>query len=172
MEERKDILLKSAMAYGLAMGIFWVIKYLFFMYGGSGSWMNSFYMGLTFMVPYVAYKQTKQYKKDIGGKIGFFHAWQFGILVYFFAAMIVSLEHYVFYRYVAPPDFIANSLNQMVDVLKESQQLSSEVKEAMGDIHFTPIQMAIQGIFNNVFYGILFSIPVAALVCRNKNNKQ
>ena len=29
MEENKGLLLKCAMSYGLAMGIYWVIKYLF-----------------------------------------------------------------------------------------------------------------------------------------------
>jgi tetrahydromethanopterin S-methyltransferase subunit B len=27
--------------------------------------------------------------------------------------------------------------------------------------------MAIQGVFNNIFYGIILSIPVAAILCRN-----
>jgi tetrahydromethanopterin S-methyltransferase subunit B len=29
--------------------------------------------------------------------------------------------------------------------------------------------MTVQGIFNNVFYGIILSIPVAALLCRNNS---
>ncbi len=35
MEENKDLLMKSAMSYGLGMGIFWVIKYLFLVFGYS-----------------------------------------------------------------------------------------------------------------------------------------
>ena len=30
MEENKNLLLKGAMTYGLAMGIYWVVKYIFF----------------------------------------------------------------------------------------------------------------------------------------------
>lgn len=29
MEENKNLLLKGAMTYGLAMGIYWVVKYIF-----------------------------------------------------------------------------------------------------------------------------------------------
>ena len=32
MEENKNLLLKGAMTYGLAMGIYWVVKYIFFIF--------------------------------------------------------------------------------------------------------------------------------------------
>ena len=128
MEENKGLLLKSAMTYGLAMGIFWVIKYLFFIFSNTVPALNIIYIVLTLTVPFIAYYLTKRYKQDIGGKISFFHAWRF--------------------------------------VLKDSQ-VSTEVMEAIGKTNFTPIHMAIQGVFNNIFYGIILSIPVAAILCRN-----
>jgi len=42
------------------------------------------------------------------------------------------------------------------------------VIETISRTNFTPIHMAIQQIFNNIFYGIILSIPVAALVCRKQ----
>ena len=35
MEENKNLLLKGAMTYGLAMGIYWVVKYIFFIFSVS-----------------------------------------------------------------------------------------------------------------------------------------
>ena len=151
MEENKGLLLKSAMTYGLAMGIFWVIKYLFFIFSNTVPALNIIYIVLTLTVPFIAYYLTKRYKQDIGGKISFFHAWRFGTMLYFFAALIVALEHFVFFQFIAPADFLA----------------STEVIEAIGKTNFTPIHMAIQGVFNNIFYGIILSIPVAAILCRN-----
>ena len=166
MEENKGLLLKSAMTYGLAMGIFWVIKYLFFIFSNTVPVLNIIYIVLTLTVPFIAYYLTKRYKQDIGGKISFFHAWRFGTMLYFFAALIVALEHFVFFQFIAPADFLAYSVNQMIEVLKDSQ-VSTEVMEAIGKTNFTPIHMAIQGVFNNIFYGIILSIPVAAILCRN-----
>ena len=40
MEENKGLLLKSAMTYGLVMGIFWVIKYLFFIFSNTVPSLN------------------------------------------------------------------------------------------------------------------------------------
>lgn len=96
MEENKGLLLKSAMTYGLVMGIFWVIKYLFFIFSNTVPSLNIVYLGLTLLVPFIAYYLTKRYKQDIGGTISFFHAWRFGTMLYFFAALIVALEHFVF----------------------------------------------------------------------------
>lgn len=166
MEENKGLLLKCAMTYGLAMGIFWVIKYLFLIFSSTIPSLNLIYLALTMLVPFIAYYLTKRYRQDVGGRISFFHAWRFGTMLYFFAALIVALEHFVFFQFIAPPDFLANSVNQVVEVLKESQ-VSTEVIETVGRTNFTPIHMAIQGIFNNIFYGIILSIPVAAIVCRN-----
>lgn len=168
MEERKDLLLKSAMTYGLGMGIFWVIKYIFFIFSLSMPSMGVAYWLLTLMVPLLHYRMTKLYRADIGGKIGFFHAWRFGMLLYFFAALIVSLAHYAFYRYIAPPDFVAGAIGQMTTMLRDSR-VSPEIIQSLDKIRVTPIQMTIQGIFNNVFYGIILSIPIAALVCRNNS---
>ena len=168
MEENKNLLLKGAMTYGLAMGIYWVVKYIFFIFSVSVPSLSLVYWLLTLAVPFIAYYMTKRYRPDIGGRISFFHAWRFGTMLYFFAALIVSLEYFVFYQFIAPPDFVANAIGQLTTVLKDSQ-VSSEMIDSLSKIRISPIHMAIQGIFNNVFYGIILSIPVAALLCRNNS---
>lgn len=169
MEEDKSVLLKSSMAYGLLLGIFWVIKYIFFILGNSMPAMNIIYWILTPLTLIVAYVLTRIYKAQIGERIGFFHAWQFGVLMYFFGGLIVSLLHYVFYRYIAAPDLIATSMNQAISLMKDLN-LNSQMKEMIEQMSTpTPIQMTIQGIFNNTFYGLILSIPIAALVCRNNS---
>lgn len=102
----------------------------------------------------------------MGGNISFFRAWQFGIFIYFFAALIVAVMHYIFYRFVAPPDFVKSAIYQTLESLAQLQA-DSKVIQSVKSLDFSPIHMALQGILNNVFYGIIFSIPVAALLCRN-----
>lgn len=170
MEENKNLFLKAAMTYGLIMGIFWVIKYLFFIFSVtlSSHALSLVYTALTVVVPVFAYYMTKKYKDDLGGEISFFHAWRFGMMLYFFAAVIVSLEHFVFFQFIAPADFVADAVGQFTNVLKD-QQVESQVIESLGNMNISPIHMAIQGIFNNVFYGILLSIPVAAIICKKSS---
>ena len=162
MQEDKSKLVKSAMSYGFALGIYWIIKYAFFLFSSSALILSSIYYGLTLAVPFIAYYLTKKYKQDIGGRIGFFHAWQFGVLLYFFAAIVVSLEHYVFYRYLAPPDLLTTTMDQVAELYKN--QVTPETLDTMKDIITNPMHMTLIDIFSNTLYGIIFSIPVAAFL--------
>ncbi|MDL2265325.1 DUF4199 domain-containing protein [Parabacteroides sp. OttesenSCG-928-G07] len=168
MAENKSLLLKASMTFGFLMGIYWCVKYVFFMLGVSSAFMTAIYWGMTFVVPVIAYRFTRRHKLMTGGKIGFFTAWQFGILLYTFAALLVSLEHYIFYRYLAPPELLSSALSQTIELLKQQSGFSAEQLEAISSLHLSPIQMTIQGIFNNIFYGIVFSLPVAAIVSRKE----
>ena len=170
MNENKSYLLKGAMTYGFVLGIYWVVKYIFLILGGPMSLLSMLYLVLTAAVPFVAYLLTKRYKQEIGGMISFFHAWRFGVLLYFFAALIVSLAHFAYYQFFAPQNFLLNATHQLLDLMKQSN-VDTELIESIGKIQTTPIHMAIQGIFNNVFYGIIFSIPVAAIISRDKQPK-
>ena len=120
MQENKSLLLKSAMEFGFGMGCYWVLKYIFFIFSLQVHLLSSLYWGMTLLVPYLAYRFTKRYREIVGGQIGFFHAWQFGILLYFFAALIVSLVHYGFYRYLAPADFLTNSIKEAIRLFQNS----------------------------------------------------
>lgn len=160
------MLAHSAMLYGALMGLFWIVKYLFFMFGFHWPFFDMVYWGLTFLVPVLAYVMTLYYKHDIGGHISFLHAWQFGFLLYLFAALLVSLLHFVFYRFVAPPDYITNTFHQTVLLLKEVD-LPADVQAAIDKMEVpSPILMVFSQLLNNIIYGIIFSIPVALLACR------
>ena len=158
----------AAMSYGFSLGIFWIVKYIFYMFSMRFSYLVVIYWGMSLVVPYLAYLLTKRYREDLGGVISFSQAWRFGVLIYLFAAMLVSIMHYVFYRFVAPPDFLSSAVEQTIASLKQ-MQVDSKIISSIESMNFSPIHMALQGILNNIFYGIILSLPVAALVCRRKS---
>lgn len=160
--------MSAAMSYGFSLGIFWIVKYIFYMFSMRFSYLVVIYWGMSLVVPYLAYLLTKRYREDLGGVISFSQAWRFGVLIYLFAAMLVSIMHYVFYRFVAPPDFLSSAVEQTIVSLKQ-MQVDSKVISSIESMNFSPIHMALQGILNNIFYGIILSLPVAALVCRRKS---
>lgn len=160
--------MSAAMSYGFSLGIFWIVKYIFYMFSMRFSYLVVIYWGMSLVVPYLAYLLTKRYREDLGGVISFSQAWRFGVLIYLFAAMLVSVMHYVFYRFVAPPDFLSSAVEQTITSLKQ-MQVDSKVISSIESMNFSPIHMALQGILNNIFYGIILSLPVAALVCRRKS---
>ena len=160
--------MSAAMSYGFSLGIFWIVKYIFYMFSMRFSYLVVIYWGMSLVVPYLAYLLTKRYREDLGGVISFSQAWRFGVLIYLFAAMLVSVMHYVFYRFVAPPDFLSSAVEQTIASLKQ-MQVDSKVISSIESMNFSPIHMALQGILNNIYYGIILSLPVAALVCRRKS---
>lgn len=160
--------MSAAMSHGFSLGIFWIVKYIFYMFSMRFSYLVVIYWGMSLVVPYLAYLLTKRYREDLGGIISFSQAWRFGVLIYLFAAMLVSVMHYVFYRFVAPPDFLSSAVEQTIASLKQ-MQVDSKVISSIESMNFSPIHMALQGILNNIFYGIILSLPVAALVCRRKS---
>ena len=160
--------MSAAMSYGFSLGIFWIVKYIFYMFSMRFSYLVVIYWGMSLVVRYLAYLLTKRYREDLGGVISFSQAWRFGVLIYLFAAMLVSVMHYVFYRFVAPPDFLSSAVEQTIVSLKQ-MQVDSKVISSIESMNFSPIHMALQGILNNIFYGIILSLPVAALVCRRKS---
>ena len=160
--------MSAAMSYGFSLGIFWIVKYIFYMFSMRFSYLVVIYWEMSLVVPYLAYLLTKRYREDLGGVISFSQAWRFGVLIYLFAAMLVSVMHYVFYRFVAPPDFLSSAVEQTIASLKQ-MQVDSKVISSIESMNFSPIHMALQGILNNIFYGIILSLPVAALVCRRKS---
>ncbi|MBS7343009.1 MAG: DUF4199 domain-containing protein [Parabacteroides sp.] len=168
MENKNSGLMSAAMSYGFSLGIFWIVKYIFYMFSMRFSYLVVIYWGMSLVVPYLAYLLTKRYREDLGGVISFSQAWRFGVLIYLFAAMLVSIMHYVFYRFVAPPDFLSSAVEQTIASLKQ-MQVDSKVISSIESMNFSPIHMALQGILNNIFYGIILSLPVAALVCRRKS---
>ena len=168
MENKNSGLMSAAMSYGFSLGIFWIVKYIFYMFSMRFSYLVVIYWGMSLVVPYLAYLLTKRYREDLGGVISFSQAWRFGVLIYLFAAMLVYVMHYVFYRCVAPPDFLSSAVEQTIASLKQ-MQVDSKVISSIESMNFSPIHMALQGILNNIFYGIILSLPVAALVCRRKS---
>lgn len=168
MGEGKSLLLKSAMFYGLFLGAFWVVKYLFFAQGilSPAAGYEYALRILTPLTLVLAYLLTQKYRVILGGRIGFVHAWQYGFFLYFFAGIVVSPAHFIFYAYFAPPNLIAGMLDQTIELIQNTG-MSSQLKEGVEKMGIpSPMQMAMQGVLNNTFYGLFLSVPVAYLVSK------
>lgn len=167
--EEKNSLLKWAATYGLIMGIYWAVKFVFLVLGITRAPFGLVYLLLTVAVPFIAYYFTKKYRDcGLGGEISFYHAWRFGIMLYTFAALIAAVAHFVFFRYISP-DFFSQVYAQAIQAMQESQ-MDPAMVESMKKLPIpSPIQFTVQNIFNNIFLGIIFSVPVAWLVSRHNS---
>ncbi|MDR2388167.1 MAG: DUF4199 domain-containing protein [Tannerellaceae bacterium] len=165
--KNKKLLLWIALYYGRPLGLFWVVKYVFFVLGVSLPWVGIIYWILTPLTLFLSYMFTDICRRRLGGRITFAQAWGFGVLLYFFSAVIVSLAHFVFYRYIASPDYLASVMQTAAEMLT---QINPQMQETLRATPLpTPMDLTLQDIVSNTFYGALFSIPVAARLRRKTN---
>jgi len=158
----KNGLTQYAMRAGLVLGLFWVFRYLLFMLGSGNFLINGIH---TLLMPFtliLAYLFTVRYRMSLGGSISFGKAWRLGVMTYFFAALIVSIPHYIYYQYVNP-----TYLSDAIDMAKEllsGIELSPESAEVINNMEApVPILMTFYDIISNIFYGMIFSVPIALI---------
>lgn len=166
--EEKNSLLKWAMTYGLFMGLYWAFKYIFFILSCVYMQFSLVFLFLSMAVPFIAYYFTKKYRdQGLGGSISFYHAWRFGIMLYFFAALIVAVVHFIIYRFILSPEEFFSKLYEQAILRLQEMHLDSGTVESMQKLPvLTATQMVVQSVFNNIFWGIVFSVPVAWIVSR------
>ena len=164
--EDKSKLMRYAAILGLYMGLFWALKYLCMIFGGKMELLGTLYVALTIIVPVIAYRFTLIYRARISGEsFSFFHGWQFGVFLYTFAAIIVSLLHFFYYKNILGAEGLSAIMRQSLSLL--SEMVDPHVLEKV-ELSPTPFQMTMQGMLNNILAGVVFSIPVA-LLTRKRN---
>lgn len=171
-------LVNGAMVYGTSMGLFWILKFMLVPFLFTMPLSSLFFLGLTAAVPFLGYFFVRQYRNRYcpSGRIGFTQAWFFSLLMYVFAALLVSVAHYVFFRYVDGGTMVATYRG----LLDELQATAPEMDELVKQYHqaadliaaMTPIELTVQLIMNNLFYGMLLALPTALFVSLKRNRGQ
>ena len=167
-------LMNGAMIYGTSMGIFWILKFMLIPFIFTMPFTSLLFLGLTAAVPFLGYFFVRQYRNRycVGGRIGFVPAWIFSILMYAFAALLVSVAHYIFFRYVDGGAMVANYtaiLEELQHTAPEMEEVVTQYKEATELVAaMAPIEMTIQLLLNNLFYGMILALPTAFLASLGK----
>ena len=165
---------EHAMRFGTGMGIFWIFKFIFLPLGFNTPILQLLFIILTCSVPFIGYKFVRTYRdKYCDGEINFIRAYAFTIFMYFFAALLTSVGHFIYFNYI-DNGFITDTYISQLEVLKSNvtgdMELSVEqLIETFNIIaDLTPIQLTLQLIFQNIFYGSLLALPTALIVMKRK----
>lgn len=171
-------LVNGAMVYGTSMGLFWILKFMLVPFIFTVPLTSLCFLGLTVAVPFLGYFFVRQYRNRycVDGRIGFMQAWMFSLLMYAFAALLVSVAHYVFFRYIDGGTMVATYRS----LLDELQSAAPEVEAMITRCHqaadliasMTPIDLTMQLVMNNLFYGMLLALPTALFVSLGRKREQ
>ena len=163
-----------AMEYGLILAIYFIIIFSFTVISFQIDFFKYIRGPLTFLLPFIVYWMIKYFRdKQNEGAISFGEAWSIGILLFFFASLPEALCQFVYYKYINP-EYIYNVIEQastMLNAIPESNNneiIHTYIETFKNSQTPSAIQMAVQGIFNNIFFGGFISLVVALIVKRNK----
>lgn len=170
----RDYIQPYAMFTGTFLGGFWILKFIFFPLGLSHSFLLFVFLGLTLCAPFMGYRLTRMFRDNLcQGSISFGRAWLFHQMMYLFAAMLVAVAHFVYFRFI-DQGFVIAAYQSQLDVLAQSPVAElRDYAAAYGKMldqarRLTPIDITLQMISSNVMAGAFIGIPVALLVRRKK----
>lgn len=109
--------------------------------------------------------------------ITFRQAWVFTLLMYVFASLLTAVAHYIYFRYI-DHGFIVNSYTKILESL--TPEISSGLENYLQQMEtvittlgsMSAIQITIQLLYNNIFWGTIIAIPTALFVKRSLDNNQ
>lgn len=174
MGEQRNIY-QYTMRYGLILGIYLILKFPLLVLGLQVPLLELLFLLLTLAVPVITWRFTRDYRnKACGGVLSFPQAWFFGMLVYAFAALVVALAHFIYFRYIdggyivdtyrAALSQIARTPGMGVSMEQIHQMLDSFAALKPSDITF-------QLMMQNIFWGNLVALVTALIVYRKPKSE-
>lgn len=167
------------MHFGTYMGIYWILKFILFPVGLTIPFLMFLFVGLTLGVPFMGYYYARTYRDKVcGGSIKFLQAWVFTVFMYMFAALLTAVVHYIYFRFI-DHGFIINTYMEMLEKGSQTPQFTAmesyitQLKDMLELIRtLPPIDITMQLMSQNVFYGSILAVPTALLVMRKPKSPE
>lgn len=164
---RKLIFTKSAEG-GLYLGIYFILKYLLYMYSVPHVGLIILYGITTACVPFVVYYLVKKFRDTIflGIEFPLRIAWLYGIMLYFFASILSMTIHLYYYVYRFPKVIpIIKDMTQEVGGKLGNNVLSNIVNQSIDIVtSMPPIQLVFNDFTNNILGGSIVALIIGLIL--------
>lgn len=175
IEDKGKLLAHSAHA-GLYLGLYFILKYFCVFYTLRFPLLGMLYLLLTAVVPFVVYRQIRNYRDRVvspRSSFSVFHGWQYGMSLFIFASILVSVSHYYYHAFFLPDQMIAFSaqidqtlrqpgIRELMLQMTGGKDWNTILQEFMA---VKPISRVWNDLSMNVFWGAIVSI-ICALILR------
>jgi hypothetical protein len=152
---------KSALTYGLLIGILLIVIHLVFYFAGA---MTSKYMAYLYYAVMLAaiILATKAWRDEVmGGYIRYGQALGFGTLTIFLAAAMVGIYIFIFYKFVDPGalnELMVGAEQQMIEKNPNITDEELDMALTVSQKFMKPGFLGITSIFNYTFLGFVMSL--------------
>ncbi len=169
-EGNNSQLLNYVMHAGIILGLFWVFKYLFVIFGMKHPVMSAIGSMLSIGTPLLLFYLLVKYNTgQMDNKMRFGQGVQFSVLLFFFASILEALVVYIHIQWIDPA-YITNlyeSLMEMAKTIEIGKTLAVRMAEQ-------PLPDPLSYIFSNVvmanvLLGLLLSLLIVPFALRYKS---
>lgn len=165
---------KIAMIQGTILGVFWIVKFVFYPLGLNNSFFMLLFIVLTLCVPVLGFLYTRTYRdKLLGGSISFTTAWSFYILMFMYAALLTAVAHFIYFNFI-DHGYLVNTIQQRLLSVPKSdtpglEMYMSQIQESLDLLkEMSPFDMTMNLLMQNILIGTLLGLPTALLLRKNK----
>jgi len=138
---------------------------------------------LTLLVPFVAWRLVKRFQMEkVPEGMPFLTSWTFALRVFFFASLLVAVAHYIYFAFI-DGGMVAQAFSDNVAVLRETSvdgvtdqlawqtQLDTIEKTFEAVAAMAPIQLVMELLVNNLFWGSIAAIFIALFIRRPNRSR-
>lgn len=171
MQEKPKLqVVDYAMHYGVALGFFWVFKYLFHIGASFYPNLELIYGTLSIGTIFFLYYLTTRYRDKINqGHITYGHSVLFSVLICLFASLIEAVVSYLHYT-VIDPAYISSINAQVIEMMKKMDISPRYVSEA-DRLSFSPLYYTVSQIIGNTFFGLIISLLYSPFIAQKEKFK-
>ena len=131
---------------------------------GKGIYYPSILLTIsTLVILYFAIKEHRD--EELGGFITFGRCVKLGALIGLFSGILIGIFAYIYHGFIRP-DIIPSMLEFQISQWEEAGMSEEQIEQTKGmtEMFMTPVATAISSIFNGVFWNVLLSLIVGAIM--------
>lgn len=154
---------------GAILALAWTASFALIVYSPQYSLGNLLALATPFIV---GWRLSRFRDYALGGLISFRRGFAFSCYTFFYASLAFALVQYLYFTFLdngRMEDMLDNTIRVMTPIYKE-QGISPKELNAAAEVitSLSPIYIAITFMMQNLFIGLLLSLPVALLGRRSK----
>ena len=176
--EDKKLLSAYAAQYGGIVGLMWIVSFSFYIVGLTHPLVGNLSLIFGLLSIYCCVSLIKKFKRNIVS-LNFWQSWRMSILIYMYAALLMALAQYIYFRYIdhgmlfntyATIMQTPEAVTMLQSMLpgEDANALISETIDQLKTI--TPIDLTFKFLTNNLFLGLILSIPTAGFSAIGRNH--
>lgn len=158
-----------AAQYGAIIGLMWIVSFAFYIVGLTRPLLGNIALLVGILSVVAAGFLIRKFRHEVS-PLRFAQSWWMGILIYMYAALLMAVAQFVYFRYIdnglmvstystvmQQPEAIAMMQSMLPG--EDVSQTTTEIVELLQSI--TPIQFTFEFLIYNLILGFILAIPTA-----------